>query len=218
MHRLCTLVLGAALAVPSTLQATDAWGQSRTRASTTGIFARAGLSLVVLDPSSLVFEASRRDLASTTTRSFTGKQFGWGLMALPGLTLSVQVDARWFYVRVGADVFMTPAVSGQPDLHESRFATLGWIGAGPRYARGAWAFYGGFRIGALLMSVQGRNATDAEYNASDGLYSIDLGAQWRPTRWLELDVSVGHDFVSELGATTINLAASLGWTRRSGGR
>lgn len=200
------------------LTAAPAWGQGRVRASATGIFARAGYSLAVLDPQTLAFEASRvRDRSSGTAPGFTGKQLGWGLMALHGVTLSLQVEARWFYVRVGADMFVSPEVRDQPELYESRFTTLGWIGAGPRYTRGAWAFYAGFRIGALLMSVRGRNG-GVEYSAADGLYSIDLGAQWRPTRWLELDVTVGHDFFSELGATTINLAAAIGWTRRANGR
>ena len=68
------------------------------------------------------------------------------------------------------------------------------------------------RVGALFMNVTER-VPNREYSAVSGVYALDVGVQWCPLRWLEIDTSVGQDFFSSTGATTFSIAANFGWSR-----
>jgi hypothetical protein len=76
-------------------------------------------------------------------------------------------------------------------------------------------------VAALLMDVERRVPADMsstrersqQYSGLGALYAVDVGAQWRPARWFQLDVSAGQDLLGPLTATTFSLTASVGWTR-----
>lgn len=182
----------------------------------TGIFARVGFVTSVFDAANTSFAAQlsreERELRGVSP-AFTGKQLGWGYLALPGLTFNVSVDARWFYVRAGADVYLNPEVTFNPELYRARHTSQAFLGAGPRIAVGdRWALQVGIRVGALFMNVVTDNRR-GEYSAIEGIGAVDVGLQWRPTRWCELDLTVGQDVLSAVHMTTVGLAASFGYTR-----
>ena len=89
------------------------------------------------------------------------------------------------------------------------------MSVGPRLRVGPVVLNAGVRFGAMFMNVTevGPTREGREFSAVDGVFALDVGAQWRPTRWLQLDASVGQDFVTSLGATTFSVAASFGWSR-----
>lgn len=182
--------------------------------ATTAIYLRTGFSLTVLDPSALNFTAGREREARRLDmpRHFSGKQLGWSREALPGASLGVALDARWFYLRIGAELYPAPEITVQPARYRADVITVGWAALGPRYAWGRFAVQAGARFGAVVMGLRSSNGS-LEYSAVSGTYAAEVGFQWRATRWLALDAAVSQDF-SSLTATTITVAASLGWTRR----
>ena len=201
------------------LASETAHAQTGADALATGIFARAGFVLSSFDPSGMSFLPQRgprlRD-SGALVEGITGKQLGFGEMALPGFTAGIGFDARWFYVRVGADIYEFPQIRGEHE-HDfrARFTTLAWVSAGPRLRLGPVVLNAGVRVGALLMNVTevGPTRDGREYSAVDGVYAFDLGVQWRPLRWFEIDATLGQDFFTQLGATTFSVAASFGWSR-----
>ncbi len=216
-----TARFGVATIALATLSLASETAQAQTVADplATGIFARAGFVLSSFDPSGMSFvpqRAPRLRNSGVPVEALTGKQLGFGEMALAGFTAGIGFDARWFYVRVGADIYEFPQVRGEyeNDLR-ARFTTLAWVSAGPRLRLGSVVLNAGVRVGALLMNVTevGSTREGREYSAVGGVYAFDLGAQWRPLRWFELDVTVGHDFFTQIGATTFSVAASFGWSR-----
>lgn len=206
------LSLGASWLAPSIAAA-----QTGVDPLATGIYARAGYVLSSLDPSTMSF-FPQRGMRDTAVRvdGIHGKQFGFGEMALSGFTAGIGFDARWFFVRVGADIYEFPTITGElADSFRARFTTLAWVSAGPRVRVGPVVLNAGVRVGALLMNVTevGSTRSGREYSAVDGVYALDLGVQWRPLRWFELDATVGQDFFTSTGATTFSVAASFGWSR-----
>lgn len=184
-------------------------------AERTGIYFRSGAVLASLDPSALLFTAD----APTTLRTgvplaFTGKQLGWTRTVLVGGSLGVALDARWFYLRIGADLFEAPEVTVQPARYHAQVLSLAWAAVGPRYAWNTYAVYLGARLGAAVMSLRSENGDRdfTEYTAINGAYAGEIGFQWRPLRWLQLDAVVSQDFAA-VGATTVTLALNLGWSR-----
>lgn len=173
----------------------------------TGIFGRAAFSLGVMNLDELSFTAQRPHRGREG--SFSGKQLGWGRHALPGFSLGLHVDARWFYVRVGAVLYDNASIDG--DSFDARFTTLAAISAGPRFVVGPIGLYGGARVGALFANVTER-ASGTEYSAFQGVVAVEAGAQWRPWRWVQLDVAVGQDVLA-LRATTVSIAVNVGWSR-----
>lgn len=191
----------------------------RADAGTTGVYLSAGATLSGFGFDALTFREQGRH--GGTSDGFTGKQVQLGRAWLPGVSFSAHVDHRWFYVRVGADLYLDPT-PGVPDF-SIRSTTFGWIAAGPRFVFGAFALQGGLRVGALLVDAE-RRAPDMAGTASDrpqqysglgAVYAVDIGAQWRPSRWFQLDVSAGQDLLGPLTATTFALTASVGWSRAS---
>lgn len=186
-------------------------------ARTTGIFLRAGATVSGFGLDAMTFRAQGRrgDLEG----SFTGKQLSLGRAWLPGVSVGAHVDGQWFYVRVGADLYQDPSPgTAEFSVHST---TLGWIAAGPRFVFGSFALLAGLRVAALLMDVERRVPADMsstrersqQYSGLGALYAVDVGAQWRPARWFQLDVSAGQDLLGPLTATTFSLTASVGWTR-----
>lgn len=214
----CPTRLGVAMTalIASTLAAGEAHAQSGADPLGTGIFARAGFVLSSLDPGAMNFRPQRGPRGSAPPPGLTGKQLGFGEMALAGFTAGIGFDARWFYVRVGADLYEFPTIRGElAPAFRARFTTLAWVSAGPRLRVGPVVLNAGVRFGAMFMNVTevGPTREGREYSAVDGVFALDVGAQWRPTRWLQLDASVGQDFVTSLGATTFSVGASFGWSR-----
>ncbi|MDB4929142.1 MAG: hypothetical protein JWM10_1626 [Myxococcaceae bacterium] len=212
MPAVALLALGACSLAPSLAAA-----QTGVDPLATGIYARAGYVLSSFDPSAMSFFPQRgpHDTAARV-EGIHGKYFGFGEMALSGFTAGIGFDARWFFVRVGADIYEFPTITGEAvDMFRARFTTLAWVSAGPRVRVGPVVLNAGVRIGALLMNVTEVGPTRAgrEYSAVDGVYALDLGVQWRPLRWFELDATVGQDFFTSTGATTFSIAASIGWSR-----
>jgi hypothetical protein len=213
----CPARIGVALTalVASSLASAPAFAQNGADALATGIYARAGFVLSSFDPSQMLF-LPQRVRGGMAPAGLTGKQLGFGEMALAGFTAGIGFDARWFYVRVGADIYEFPEIRGEL-AHDfrARFTTLAWVSAGPRLRLGPVVLNAGVRAGALLMNVTevGPTRDGREYSAVDGVFALDLGAQWRPLRWFELDASVGQDFFTRTGATTFSVAASFGWSR-----
>lgn len=180
----------------------------------TGIYARVGFVLSSLDPGAMSFLPQRGPRDLTAPEPLSGKQFGFGEMALAGFTAGIAFDARWFYVRVGADIYEFPTIRGPlEETFRARFTTLAWVSAGPRVRLGPVVVNAGLRVGALLMNVTETGAMGREYSAVDGVYALDVGVQWRPLRWFGVDATVGQDFFTSTGATTFSVAASFGWSR-----
>lgn len=205
----------AALGV-SSLAPRSSHAQTGVDPSGTGIYARFGLVYSHLNLGSMNFVGQERRMRSGSTRlaNFDGKFLGWGAMGLAGLSAGIAFDARWFYVRVGADIYEFPEVTGGGEAvnYRARFTTLAWMSAGPRLRVGPVVLNAGLRVGAMIANVTHRTE-NAEYSAIDGVYALDVGAQWRPFRWMELDVAVGHDPFSQINATTVSIGASFGWSR-----
>jgi len=202
--------------IASSLASGEAHAQTGVDPLATGIFVRAGFVLSSLDPGAMYFRPQRGPRGSAPPPGLTGKQFGFGEMALAGFTAGIGFDARWFYVRVGADLYEFPTIRGElAPAFRARFTTLAWVSAGPRLRVGPVVLNAGVRFGAMFMNVTevGPTREGREFSAVDGVFALDVGAQWRPTRWLQLDASVGQDFVTSLGATTFSVAASFGWSR-----
>ena len=181
-------------------------------AERTGIYFRSGAVLASLDPSALLFTAD----APTTVRAgmpleFAGKQLGWTRTVLVGGSLGVALDARWFYLRIGADLFEAPEITAQPARYRAQVLSLAWAAVGPRYAFGTFAVHLGARLGAAVMSLRSENG-GGEYTAINGAYAGEIGFQWRPLRWIQFDAVVSQDFAA-VGATTVTLALNLGWSR-----
>lgn len=180
-----------------------------TAAMPSGVFFRGGFTVGSFDMQRLTFRPSRGSRAA----ALSGKEFLQnGVLA--GGTFGLQIDSRWFYVRVAADLYQNPDVL-RPGEASARFTTVGWVGFGPRVVVGPVAFLGGVRLGALLMNVaQNDTATSSrrDFDAVEGIYAVDLGAQWRPFRWFEVDAAVSQDF-GVLTGTTVSLTANFGWSR-----
>ncbi len=181
-------------------------------AAPTGFFFRIGAAATNFSPDGLTFRQT--NVPRDTPRAMaSGKDFLQGGV-LPGLTLGLGVDSAWFYARVGVDVYQ-PAAALRPDQDEVRHTTLAWAGAGVRLVLGRVALLAGVRVGALLVGLTHYGADTRhppDYDAISGLYAADLGVQWRPARWLQLDATVGQDFGS-LYATTASVGVSVGWSR-----
>lgn len=186
--------------------------------SATGLYARFGYVYSDLNLGGMSFTGERPRMGSgrgVRPPGFVGKFLGWDrFQGLSGFTAGLAFDARWFYVRVGADIYEFPEVTGANDAenYRARFTTLAWVSAGPRVRLGPVVLNAGVRVGAMIVNVTHRTTND-EYSAIDGVYALDVGAQWRPFRWLELDFAAGHDFFTAMGATTVSVGASFGWTR-----
>lgn len=214
----CPTRLGVAMTalVATSLASGEAHAQTGADPLATGIFARAGFVLSSFDPGAMNFRPQRGPRGSAPPPGLTGKQLGFGEMALAGFTAGIGFDARWFYVRVGADLYEFPTIRGElAPAFRARFTTLAWVSAGPRLRVGPVVLNAGVRFGAMFMNVTevGPTREGREFSAVDGVFALDVGAQWRPTRWLQLDASVGQDFVTSLGATTFSVGASFGWSR-----
>ncbi|MFO0627294.1 MAG: hypothetical protein U0325_16915 [Polyangiales bacterium] len=181
-------------------------------AERTGIYFRTGGVLTSLDPSALLFTADApTNLRMGMPLAFTGKQLGWSRTVLVGGSLGVALDARWFYLRIGADLFEAPEITVQPARYRAQVLSLAWAAVGPRYAWGQFAVHVGARLGAAVMSLRSENGA-SEYTAINGTYAGEIGFQWRPLRWLQLDAVVSQDFAA-VGVTTVTLALNLGWSR-----
>lgn len=180
----------------------------------TGVFFRPGLVLTAFNADAMNFTAQRPPRGiPATERGFSGKDLGWGRDVIVGASLGLEVDASVFYVRVGADLMDSPAVTINPEQYRSRFATHAWLDAGPRFRLGPIMVQAGARVGALLMNVTSR-VDGQEYSAVTALYGVGVGAQWRPFRWFQLDAAVSQDLSSRL-ATTVTVGASFGWSGAS---
>ncbi len=188
-------------------------------AGSTGIFLRAGATVSGFDLGAMTFRLQDRANAREAVPTFSGKQLELGRRWLGGGSIGAHVDGRRFFVRVGADLYANPAVAME-DFHVESTA-LGWIAAGPRFVFGSFTLLAGLRVGALVVDLtrverrdeaSGRREFRREYTGLGALYAVDLGAQWRPTRWLEVDLSVGQDVLGVMLATTASLSVSLGWT------
>lgn len=187
-----------------------AWAQT-VDARRTGVFFRPGVALTAFNADAMSFSAQRPSrLMPTAARGFSGKDLGWGRDVIVGASLGLEVDASVFYVRVGADLMSSPAVTITADRYQSRFTTHAWLDAGPRFRLGPVMVTAGARVGALLMNVTS-HVDGQEYSAVTALYGLGVGVQWRPWRWLQLDAAASQDLSSSL-ATTVTLAASLGWS------
>ncbi len=191
------------------------------QARPTGIFLRAGAAVSGFDLESMTFRLQDRTRSSSgmgaaPTPSFTGKQVSLGREWLGGASLSAHVDGPWFYVRVGADVYANPSMLTEGFRIES--TALGWIAAGPRFVFGPFTLLAGLRVGALLVDLtHDETATAGErrrrdYTGLGALYAVDVGAQWRPIRWLQVDVAVGQDVLGVMLATTASVNINVGWS------
>lgn len=188
----------------------------RADAGATGVFLSVGATVSGFGFDAMTFhtQGRRNDMPDT----FTGKQILLDRAWLPGVSFSAHVDHRWFYVRVGADLYPNPTPGASE--FSVRSTTHGWIAAGPRLVLGAFALRGGLRVGALLLDVEryapgapGAEVRPQQYSGLGAVYAVDLGAQWRPSRWFQLDVSAGQDLLGPLVATTFAITASVGWSR-----
>lgn len=207
MHR----TLAAALAAAALALSGDASAQSWTQR--TGLYFRAAGVLSVMDPAALSFAADSQSTASRMGMplTFSGKQLGWSRAVLGGASLGVALDARWFYVRIGADLFSAPEITVQPTRFRADVLSLAWAAVGPRYAWSQFAVFLGARVGAAVMELRSSNGA-VEYTAITGTYSAEAGFQWAPLRWLRLDATIAQDFAA-VGVTNVSLAASVGWSR-----
>ncbi len=192
----------------------EAWAQPQP-ARPTGIFFRVGPSLSGFDLDMMTFR--RQGRPTDAPPSFSGKQLGLGREWLPGVSGSIHLDGAWFWVRVGADVYAPPSGHSH-ELATSAEArvdslSMGWIAAGPRFVFGRFSAQAGLRVGAVLMDVSYRDAGRArDYTGLGAFYAIDVGAQWRPLRWLQVDVNAGQDVLGALLATTFGVNVNLGWS------
>jgi hypothetical protein len=210
-HGLALAALGVA-----TLTSASARAQSGVDSLSTGIYARAGFVLNTFNADSMLFLPQRGPRGSVAPEGITGKQFGFGRVTLAGFSAGIGFDARWFYVRVGADIYEFPRINTDlADSFRARFTTHAWVSAGPRIRLGPVVLSPGMRVGALLMNATevGPSRDGREYSAVDGVYAFELGVQWRPFRWMELDANVGHDPFTQTNATTFTVGASFGWSR-----
>jgi len=208
-----TLCVGAVLCAGSASAQTAA-------ARPTGIFFRAGAVVSGFGLDSMTFRLQDRarlssGMVSAPTPSFTGKQVSLGREWLGGLSLSAHVDGPWFYVRVGADVYANPGSVAEGFRVES--TALGWIAAGPRFVFGPFTLLAGLRAGALLVNLShdetiGGARRHREYTGLGALYAVDVGAQWRPLRWIQVDVALGQDVLGAMLATTASLNVNVGWS------
>lgn len=210
--------LVAALGAAAVLCASPAGAQTAA-ARPTGIFFRAGAVVSGFDLTSMTFRLQDRPSARSAAPSFTGKQLALGREWLGGASFSAHVDGPWFYVRVGADVYGSPSVSLEDFQVES--TALGWIAAGPRFVFGPFTLTAGLRVGALLVDLthfdrSGTGAGDRpsrrEYTGLGALYAVDVGAQWRPARWVQVDVALGQDVLGAMLATTASINVNVGWS------
>lgn len=206
-------LLGAALTASRGAQAQTQGARA------TGIFFRAGAVVSGFGLASMTFRLQDRSSARGAAPSFTGKQLALGREWLGGASLSAHVDGPWFYVRVGAELYASPS----PGMEEFRIEStaLGWIAAGPRFSFGSFALLAGLRAGALLVDLthferrpdgSGERTFRREYTGLGALYAVDVGAQWRPLRWLQVDVMVGQDVLGAMLATTAALHVNFGWS------
>lgn len=188
-------------------------GAQTAAARPTGIFLRSGVTVSGFDLDSMTFRLQGRAASHTMATdppSFTGKQLSLGREWLVGASVGAHVDGPWFYVRIGADFYTNPQVI---DGFAIRSTTLGWISAGPRFVFGPFTVLGGVRVGALLADMAyTRDGAQREYTGLGSLYGLDVGAQWRPFRWVQIDAAVGQDFLGSLTATTFALSANVGWS------
>lgn len=203
-ERCCVCAVAAAVV---TVASPVVMAQPRVDSRMTSIYGRAGFSLGVLSLDELAFSAQRPHHARVG--SFSGKQLGWGREVLPGLSLGLNIDARWFYVRAGATLYDSASIDSA--VYDARFTTIASLSAGPRFFVGPIVLFAGLRAGALFSNVTER-ASGTEYSALHGIVGVDAGAQWRPWRWVQFDLTVGQDVLS-LRATTVSLAINLGWSR-----
>lgn len=215
------LPIGLTLCVGAVLCAGSASAQTA-QARPTGIFFRAGAVVSGFGLESIPFRLQDRVRVSSGTGmesaprpSFTGKQVSLGREWLGGLSLSAHVDGPWFYVRVGADVYANPTSIAEDYRVDS--TALGWIAAGPRFVFGPFTLLAGLRVGALLVDlshdeVVGGARRHREYTGLGALYAVDVGAQWRPLRWVQVDVAVGQDVLGVMLATTASLHINVGWS------
>lgn len=189
----------------------DARAQSWTER--TGIYFRAAGVFSVMDPAALTFSADSRSSARRVGMplEFSGKQLGWRREAMGGASLGVAVDARWFYARIGADLFAAPEITMQTARFRADVLSLAWASFGPRYAWRQFAVFAGARLGAAVMALRSTN-DPVEYTAITGTYSAEAGFQWAPLRWLRFDATIAQDFAS-VGVTSVSIAASFGWSR-----
>lgn len=211
-------LLVAALGASAVLCAGSAGAQTAA-ARPTGIFFRAGAAVSGFDLTSMTFRLQDRSSARSAAPSFTGKQLALGREWLGGASFSAHVDGPWFYVRVGADVYRSPSVTME-DFHVESTA-LGWIAAGPRFVFGPFTLLAGLRVGALLVDLShaergstgtGDRSYRRDYTGLGALYAVDVGAQWRPLRWVQVDVAVGQDVLGAMLATTASVNVNVGWS------
>lgn len=207
------LALSATLSLASVASAQTVDAPSRqSSAMPSGLFFRTGLTVGSFDLQRLTFRPSRGSRGSRDN-ILPGKEFLQNGL-LGGAAFGLQADSRWFYVRVAADVYQSPAVTREPQVRASA-VTVGWVGFGPRLVVGPLAFLAGVRLGALLTNVNSEDPTTRtrqEFDAVEGIYAADLGVQLRPFRWLEIDTAVSQDF-GALAGTTFSLTANFGWSR-----
>ncbi len=214
------LLPAPALCVGLLLWGTMAEAQTA-QARPTGIFFRAGAAVSGFDLDSMTFRLQDRARSSSgmdaaPSPSFTGKQVSLGREWLGGASLSAHVDGPWFYVRVGGDLYVNPSMLTEGFRIES--TALGWIAAGPRLVLGPFTLLAGLRVGALLVDLSHDETNTAgerrrrEYTGLGALYAVDVGAQWRPVRWLQVDVAVGQDVLGAMLATTASLNVNVGWS------
>jgi len=231
LPRACALALAGALVLPASALAQTMDGASPAPAPTaptaptapalvpvapalpTGFFFRVAAAATSFNLDGLTFRQVGVPTDGTPRAMSPGKDFLHSGV-LPGVSLALAIDTAWFYVRVGVDEYVM-ASPVRPDQDDIRHVTLGWGSVGGRLVLGHFALLAGVRLGALVVGLThqaspGHPATD--YDAISGVYAADVGFQWRPTRWLQLDVSLGQDFGSLL-ATTASLGASFGWSR-----
>ncbi len=177
----------------------------------TGVYARVGATATSFIPDGLTFRQT--NVPRDTPRAMApGKDLVLGSI-LPGVTLGLGIDTSWFYIRVGLDV-LTPATAVRPDLDNIHLSTIAWGSFGGRLVLGHFALLAGVRLGAMIvgLSHQIDPSRAASYDAISGIYATDIGVEWRPARWFQLDATLGQDFGSLL-STTASLCASFGWTR-----
>jgi hypothetical protein len=179
-----------------------------------GVYFRVAPTVSGFDLTSMTFRLDGRRMMGSTPPSFSGKQLMLGREWMPGISTGFHVDAPWFYVRVGVDMFESP-VPGVSDFRVES-STMGWISAGPRFIFGAFALQCGLRAGAVLLDVTRRDDdmhSAQRYTGLGAIYAVDVSAQWRPVRWFQLDAAAGQDVFGPMTATTFSLGASFGWSR-----
>jgi hypothetical protein len=162
-----------------------------------------------MNPEGLTYRAAS---AVTTPSSFTGKQLGFGRVALPGFSVGVHVDGHGFHLGVGADLFARPDVMLNNEAQVSGGA-VAWVRGGPRVVVGPVALLAAVRLGMHLQQVERRAGAEVvTYDSAAGVYALDLGAAWRPIPWVQLDAFVGYD-LGTLSAFTASIAVNVGWSR-----